>query len=133
MESVVGLIFSAENVRMLVLLVFGFCGYVLMKGQMRGLEYSLGRRIDSVDHKIDCVEASLNRRIDGLDRKIDYVETSLLKAMDEKIANSRNSLYSQLKENDFKHLNDTIGTLTFMLEKNKYLTTEDRNFIGSRL
>jgi hypothetical protein len=133
MESVIRLIFSAENIRMLVLLVFGFCSYVLIKSQMRGLEYSLGKRIDGVDHKIDCVETSLNKKIDTLDRKIDHIETSLLKAMDEKIANSRDSLYNQLKENDFRHLNDTIGTLTFMLEKNKYLSTEDRNFIDGRL
>jgi hypothetical protein len=59
MESVVNLIFSAENIRMLVLLVFGFCGYVLMKSQMRGLEYSLSKRIDGVDHKIDCVENTI--------------------------------------------------------------------------
>jgi hypothetical protein len=126
MESVINLIFSAENIRMLVLLVFGFCGYVLIKSQMRGLEYSLGKRIDCVDHKIDCVETSLNRRID-------CVEASLLKAMDEKIASSKDSLYNQLKATDFRHLNDTIEALAFTLEKNKYLSEKDLNYISGRL
>jgi prefoldin subunit 5 len=106
MESVVNLIVSAENIRMLVLLVFGFCGYVLMKSQMRGLEYSLGKRVDcvevSLNKRIDCVEASLDKKIDSLDRKIDSVE-------------------------------NTIEALTFTLEKNKFLSVEDRNFIGGRL
>jgi hypothetical protein len=104
MESVVSLIFSVENIRMLVMLAFGFCGYVLIKSQMRGLEYSLGKRVD-------CVEKSL------------------LNAMDEKISN----FHSQLKATDFRHLNDTIEALAFTLEKNKYLSVEDRNYISGRL
>jgi len=94
MESVASLVFNAENMRMLVLLVFGFCGYVLLK-------------------------TSLEKKMDGL-------ESSLLKAMDEKITAANQNLYAQLKANDFKHLNDTIEALTFMLEKNKFLTREDR-------
>jgi len=108
MESIVDIVFNAENVRMLVLLIFGFCGYVLLK-------------------------TSLEKKIDGLDRKIDGVETSLLKAMDEKIAVANQSLYAQLKANDFKHLNDTIEALTFILEKNKFLTIEDKEYIDGRL
>jgi hypothetical protein len=123
MENMVELVLNAENVRMLVLLVFGFCGYVLIKSQMKGLEYSLNLRID-------CVEASLNKKIDG-------VESSLLKAMDEKIAfanqNLYTQLYTQLKNNDFRHLNDTVEALTFMLEKNKFLTREDKEYIDGRL
>ena len=144
MESIVDIVFNAENVRMLVLLVFGFCGYVLIKSQMKDLEHSLGKRIDDLDRKIDGVEASLGKRIDGLDHKIDGVDTSLnhkiecleaslLKAMDEKIAAANQSLYAQLKANDFKHLNDTIEALTFILEKNKFLTIEDKEYIDGRL
>jgi hypothetical protein len=112
MENMVELVLNAENMRMLVLLVFGFCGYVLLK-------------------------TSFEKRINGLDRKIDCVESSLLKAMDEKIAfanqNLYTQLYTQLKNNDFKHLNDTIEALTFMLEKNKFLTREDKEYIDGRL
>jgi len=141
MESIVDIVFNAENVRMLVLLAFGFCGYVLIKSQMKGLEYSLnkrmdgvetslGKRIDALDHKIDGVDTSLNHKIDY---KIDCLESSLLKAMDEKIAAANQNLYAQLKANDFKHLNDTIEALTFMLEKNKFLTREDKEYIDGRL
>jgi len=141
MESIANLIFSAENVRMLVLLVFGFCGYVMLKTSLEkkidGVESSLNKKIDGVESslnkKIDGVESSLNKKIDGvessLNKKIDGVESSLIKAMDEKIAN----FHAQLKANDFKHLNDTIEALTFTLEKNKFLTREDKEYIDGRL
>jgi hypothetical protein len=61
------------------------------------------------------------------------VEKSLLKAMDDKIASANTSLYNQLKTNDFKHLNDTVEELTFMLEKNGYLSPEDKKHIDGRL
>jgi len=101
MESVISLIVNAENVRMLVLLMSGLCGYMLLKT--------------------------------SLEKKIGGVESSLLKAMDEKIAAANQSLYAQLKANDFKHLNDTIEALTFTLEKNQFLTREDKEYIDGRL
>jgi len=104
MESVLGIIFSAENIRMLVLLAFGFCGYVLVKGQMKDLE------------------ASLNKRMDGAEASID-------KKMDDKL----NAFHAQLKANDFAHLNNTIEALTFTLEKNGFLKREDKEYIDSRL
>jgi len=130
MESMASLVFNAENMRMLVLLVFGFCGYVLLKT-------SLEKKIDGLDRKIDGVDTSLNKKIDDLEsslnKKIDDVESSLLKAMDEKIAAANQNLYAQLKANDFKHLNDTIEALTFTLEKNGYLKREDKEYIDGRL
>jgi hypothetical protein len=133
MDNIVELVLNAENVRMLVLLAFGFCGYVLIKSQMKGLEYSLNLRIDGVESslnkKIDAVEVSLNRRIDGVEMKIGEMEASLLKAMDEKI----NAFHSHLKSNDFAHLNNTIEALTFTLEKNKFLEKEDKEYIDKRL
>jgi hypothetical protein len=123
MESVLGILFSEENVRMLVLLASGIAGYVLLK---TGLE----RKIDGLDHKIDRVETSLNS-------KIDHVENSLLKAMDEKIAaaneNLYTRLYTQLRTNDFRHVNETIGALTFVLEKNGFLKREDKEYIDGRM
>jgi len=63
MENILSLVVNAENVRMLVLLVFGFCGFVWLKA-------SLGKRIDgvvySLNKRIDGVEASLSKRIDDL-------------------------------------------------------------------
>jgi hypothetical protein len=115
MENMVDLLLNAENVRMMLLLVFGYCGYVMLRSQMKGLEYSLSKRMD------------------GLDKKIDDVEASLLKTMDEKMDLKLAAFYAQLKANDFAHLNNTIEALTFMLEKNKFLEKEDKEYIDRRL
>jgi len=108
MENMVELVLNAENVRMLVLLVFGFSGYVMLK-------------------------TSINKRIDNLDFKIDRVEASLLKAMEEKMEVRLAAFYVQLKTNDFAHLNNAIEALTFTLEKNKFLEREDKEYIDKRL
>jgi hypothetical protein len=144
MESILGIIFSAENVRMLVLLAFGFSAYVLMKSQMKGLEYrisgvetSLNSRISSVEmslnNRISGVETSLNSRVNSLEAslnsRMDRMETSLFKAMDEKI----DAFHSHLKANDFAHLNDSIVALTFTLEKSRFLEKEDKKYIDGRL
>jgi hypothetical protein len=101
-------VLNAENMRVLVLLVFGFTCCVLLK--------------TSFEKKLGYVENSIHKRIDG-------VEVSLLKAMDEKI----NAFHNHLKANDFAHLNNTIEALTFMLEKNKFLEKEDKEYIDRRL
>jgi len=163
MESIVELLINAENVRMALMVIIGYCGYVKLNSafgkKLGGLEYSLNKRIDGVEtslnkridgveaslnKKIDGVEASLNKKIDGveaslsqkiydLDRKVDGVESSLLKSMDEKIEARLSAFYVQLKTNDFAHLNSAIEALTFTLEKNKFLEREDKEYIDSRL
>ena len=114
MDSILNLIVNAENVRMLVILAFVSCAYVLMRGQMKEIGHSLNKRIDGLDHKIDMVEFSLNKRIDE-------VEFSLNKRIDD------------LKNNDFAHLNGTIEALTYALEKNGSLKHEDKEYVDSRL
>jgi len=104
MDSVLGIIFNADNVRMLVLLAVGFCGYVLMKGQMKDMQHYL-------EKKIDGVESSIDRKID------------------EKLL----AFHAMLKANDFAHLNQTIEALTFTLEKNGFLKREDKQYIDTRL
>jgi hypothetical protein len=84
--EIVGLIFSAENVRMLVILAFVSCGFVWMKN-------------------------ALSKEING----------------------ELTNFHNQLKSNDFAHLNNTIEALTFVLEKNKFLTIEDKEYIDRRL
>jgi len=88
--EVVNLIFSAENIRTIVLLL----------GILYGVLY--------------------------LDRKFE-------KKLDEKLDTRFSTFHKQLKENDFAHLEKTIKALTFMLEKNKFLTVEDKNFVDSHL
>ncbi|MDR0517104.1 MAG: hypothetical protein LBH25_08685 [Fibromonadaceae bacterium] len=141
MESVLALIFSAENMRMLVLLVFGFSCFVWLKmsfeKRIDGVEFSLNKQMGDLRHsdlaaigkRIDDVEFSLNKQIDDLrhsdlaaiGKRIDSVELSLGKRIDD------------LKHNDFAHLNNTIEALTFTLEKNGYLKREDKEYIDSRL
>jgi len=59
MERILNLIFSSDNVRMLVILAVVSSGYVLMNSKMDRMESSLNKRIDSV-------ESTLNRRMDEL-------------------------------------------------------------------
>jgi hypothetical protein len=103
MESVLSIMFSAENVRMLVMLVFGFSCFIWLK--------------TSFEKKIDSVESSLNKRIggveDSLNKRIDGVEASI----------------RDLKNN----LNGTIEALTYALEKNGSLAREDKEYVDSRL
>jgi len=128
MESILNLIFNAENVRMLALLAFGCSGYVL-----------INRKMDRLDYKIDRVELSLNRRIDGVESsiksdlvvingRIDGVEASLNRRID-----SVEVSIKELKHNDFAHLNSTIEALTYALEKNGSLKQEDKAYVDSRL
>jgi len=56
MERILNLVFTSENVRVLVLLVFGFSGLILLK--------------TSLEKRIDGVESSLNKRIDGMEASI---------------------------------------------------------------
>ena len=127
MESILNLIFNAENVRMLVTLAFVFeeshkprlavrmlvtlafvcSGYVLMRSQMKEMSNSLNNRIDDLRHN-DL--AAINKRIDGVEASI-----------------------RELKHNDFAHLNSTIEALTYALEKNGSLKHEDKEFVDSRL
>ncbi len=162
MESILSLVVNAENVRTLVLLVFGFSGFVWLK---TSIERKLGGKIDRLDHKIDHVEASLSKRIDhveaSLNKRIDHVEASLNKRIDEveaslnkRIDEVEDSLnkridgveatlnkridgveasIKELKYNDFAHLYNAIEALTFTLEKNRLLSEEDKAYVDGRL
>jgi hypothetical protein len=118
MERILSLIFSSDNVRMLVILVFGFGGFVMMNSKMDSMESSLNRRIDGV-------EASLNKRIDG-------VEVSLNSQINELRVELKGDI-NELKHNDIAHLNSAIEALTYALEKNGSLKREDKKFVDSRL
>jgi len=86
MEGTVDLIFNAENVRMLIILAFGYFLYLSLKGKVKHM-----------------------------------------------ISEKLNEFHTQLKANDFAHLNNTIEALTFTLEKNGYLKREDKEYIDTRL
>jgi len=125
METVLNMVIDPDNVRMLLMVVLGWSGFVLLKSQMKEMGHSLNKRIDGV-------EASLNKKIDGvevsLNKKIDSVEASLNKRIDGVEASIK-----ELKYNDFAHLNNSVEALTYALEKNGSLKKEDKEFIDSRL
>jgi signal transduction histidine kinase len=59
MESILNTIFNAENGRMLVILAFVSCAYVLMRSQMKEMGYLINKRIDELS-------GTMNGRIDEL-------------------------------------------------------------------
>jgi len=63
------------------------------------------------------------------DKKMDKRFNEYDAKMDKKF----DSFYLQLKTNDFAHLNNAITELTFLLEKNGFLKTSDREHINSKL
>jgi len=122
MEGIWGMILNMENGRMLALAVLGYLGYMKLNDRIKDGDRLLEKKLDGLDCKIDGVEASLNKRIDGL-------ESSLDKKIDEKLV----AFHALLKANDFAHLNQTIEALTFTLEKNGFLKSEDKQYIDTRL
>jgi len=143
METVLNFILNPNSLQTLLLLVFGCCGLVWVKTgfdkKMDGLDHkidlvesSLNKKMDGLDHKIDLVESSLNRRMDGLDHKIDLVEVSLNRRIDG-VEASLTAKISELKHNDFAHLNEAVIALTYTMEKNGIFTKEDKEFVDSRL
>jgi hypothetical protein len=140
MESVLSILFNAENVRMLVVLVFGYSGYVLINSKMGRLESSLNKKIDDLKHnelaaiskRIDGVETSLSKRIDevefSLNKRIDGVEASLSKRIDE-VEFSLNKRIDGVEAS----IGDAIEALTYALEKNGSLAREDKEYVDRRL
>jgi len=113
MESILSLIVNAENGRMLLMLVFGFSGFVWLK-------------------------TSLEKKMDRLDRKIDGVEVSLRASINE-LRGEMNSRIDELKYNDFAHLSSDFAhlmnafkALTYVLEKNDTLSKEDKEYVDGR-
>jgi hypothetical protein len=90
---------------MLVMLAFGFSGFVWFKA-------SFDKKIDDLKHN---ELAFINRRIDGLEVSIRNELASINRRIDD------------LKNNDFAHLNSTIEALTYALEKNAPLREKTRS------
>jgi signal transduction histidine kinase len=63
MERILSLILTSDNIRMLIILAFVCCGYVLIIKRIDGVEYSLNKQIDDLRHN-DL--AAINKRIDEL-------------------------------------------------------------------
>jgi hypothetical protein len=112
MESVLGIIFSAENVRMLVLLVFGFSCFIWMKTSFRN------DLLNEIDKKINVFHNQLKvNEFAHLNNKIEALTSQLNGRMD--------SLTLQV--------NSRMDALTFVLEKNGSLKKEDKEYIDGKL
>jgi len=114
MESILNLIFNAENGRMLVELAFITCFSVWLK--------------TSFDKKIGNVEASIKSELVATNRRIDGVEASV-----NELRITINGQINELKYNDFAHLSSAFAALTYVLEKNGSLKKEDKEYVDSRL
>ena len=70
MESILNLIVNAENVRLILLAVLGYCGYMQINRRMDRMEYSLNKRIDDLKNNdfahLDAKMESLNNTIEAL-------------------------------------------------------------------
>jgi len=66
-----------------------------------------------------------------------FVRTELLHKIRDEINATLDARFTafhkQLKDNDFAHLERTIKALTYMLEKNKFLSVDDKKFIDEHL
>jgi len=133
MEQMVELLTNSENVRMLVILAFGFCGFMKLNMSFDKRFYALDKKIDTLDRKADDKFGFLDKKIDGVEVSLNKKIDDLDKRIDEKIDAKLGAFYAQLKANDFAHLNATIEALTFTLEKNKFLEKEDKEYIDRRL
>jgi len=111
MEKIMDLLINADNVRMMLMVMIGYCWYVKLGSSFDKKLGGLEKRIDGVEHSLS---SSLNKRIDD-------VEHSL------------SSSINQLKTNDIAHLNSAIKALTFTLEKKKLIEREDKEFVDSML
>jgi len=114
MESVLNLVVNAENVRILLIIVFGFSGFVWLKT-------SLEKKIIGVDKRIDELSASLNGRIDELK----YNDLATIKSDFAHLSSAVEALNVRL--------NSSFEALTYVLEKNGSLSKEDKKFVDTRL
>jgi len=114
MEKLFKLIFTSENLRLVVLLVAMTCGFVWLNGKM--------------DDRIDEVREELRQEIDVLRQEIAALRDELKREIDELRGEVRS-----IKTNDIAHLYGAIEALTFTMSKNGLLTAEDKAYIDSRL
>jgi hypothetical protein len=85
MESTADLIFNAENVRMLVILAFGFCGYLVIKGQIRDM---ISENLKAFHEQLKANDfAHLNSTIEALTFTLE--KNGFLKREDKEYIDSR--------------------------------------------
>jgi hypothetical protein len=161
MEDVVSLIFAAENVRTLVILVVCICGVVWLNARMdrRFLEQDekSGERFAEMDKRfveMDKRFAEMDKRfLEGdkrfleqdlkfmeqfaaIDRRFLEQEMKFRDALAEqersierKQKEALADFHLQLKANDFKHLEDGIDALVYVLGEKGSITPEGQAYV----
>ena len=153
--EILNLIFNANNAQTLILLVAIIGGVAWLKADIKFLRYDLEKEMSGFKNEITGEMSGFKNEISGIkeemsgfkneikneisnfknemyNRMSDF-ENKIIALIDEKLDKRFSEFHRQLKENDFAHLEKTIKALTFMLEKNKFLTVEDKGFIDSQL
>jgi len=91
MDSILNLLASGENMRMLVTLAFISCGYVLLNSRMSRMEYSIKELNITVNSRIDELKhndiAHLNGTIEALTYALE--KNGALKPEDKAYVDSR--------------------------------------------
>jgi len=140
MESILNMIVNAENVRMLLVVVFGFSGFMLIKASIkdlrRDMEVSIKELRGDMETSIKGLRGDMEASIKGLRGDMEASIKGLRGDMETSIKGLRGDMETSingLKYNDIAHLNSSIEALTYALEKNGYLKKEDKEFVDSRL
>jgi Skp family chaperone for outer membrane proteins len=107
MKEMIELIFSAENIRMLVILAAGFAGFVWQNTKTE-------KKLSAMDAKFEAKFAAMDAKIDRKFAEID-------------------AKFYELRYNDFAHLTTAFKSLTFVLKENQVITEEQQSFIDSAL
>jgi len=126
------MIVNAENVRMLLVVVFGFSGFMLIKASMKELRGEMKASTNELKASIKELRSDMEVSINKLRSDMEASINELRSDMEISINELRASI-KELKYNDIAHLNSTIEALTYALEKNGSLKKEDKEFIDSRL
>jgi len=135
--EILNLIFNANNAQTLILLVAIIGGVAWLKADIKFLRYDLEKEMsdfkNEIKNEISGIKEEMYSFKNEMYNRMSDFENKIIALIDEKLDKRFSEFHRQLKENDFAHLEKTIKALTFMLEKNKFLTVEDKGFIDSQL
>jgi len=108
--EILSFIFSAENIRTAIILM----AILFMRSEFL--------------HKLTVVELGFEKRLSELREELRMEIGKFRDEINATLDARFTAFHKQLKENDFAHLERTIKALTYMLEKNKFLSADDKKF-----
>ncbi len=103
METVLNMVIDPDNVRMVLMVVLGWSGFVLINSKISNLRGEMNQLRGELKGDISELRGELTDKI------------------------------NELKHNDIAHLYGSIEALTYALEKNNILTRDDKEYVDSRL